>query len=248
MTILKDIKRTIHLLVKQKLLEVPTSNKLSEKIIVITGTSTGLGKCLVEYMHNSGANVIALSRSAATNQDKLHTLVCDITNESEVAAIFDQIHKEYGKIDVLINNAAVTYDKQLSEITSDIIDEYLAVNIKSNFLTSKYAAEYMKEQKQGTIINIGSKISRNSMISPYKSLYASTKYAVEGMTNVLKNELKPFGIRVIAVLPSAMTNFVSSKAGNHLSPYRVAEIIGDIIRYDEVDFENFVIKNKYQNI
>jgi len=106
----------------------------------------------------------------------------------------------------------------------------------------------MKKQKSGTIINIGSKISRNSKVEAKKTLYTLTKYAVEGFSFALNRELRPFGIRVVCLMPGTVNTFFSRKYKDFMSTYDVAEIVNFIIKMDQVDFESVVFKSKRQDI
>ena len=105
----------------------------------------------------------------------------------------------------------------------------------------------MKRKKRGCIVNIGSKISRNTLVGANKTLYATTKYAIEGFSFALNRELKLCGIRVACLMPGTVNTFPSLAAKNYLSPYQVAEMIVLIIRSESIDFESVVFKSWRQD-
>ncbi len=110
----------------------------------------------------------------------------------------------------------------------------------------KYVLPEMKKKKDGFVINIGSKISRNTSVKANKVLYATSKYAIEGMSLALNNELKEFGIRVTCLMPGTANTFLSLSANDFLSPYRIGEVVAMLIKLKDIDFENLVIKSKRQ--
>ncbi len=123
-----------------------------------------------------------------------------------------------------------------------------AVNLEGMFLMSKAVLPIMKKQKNGLIINIGSKISRKTNVTPHKVLYAATKYAVEGFSYALNNEVKQSGIRVVCLMPDTVNTHRSLKAAEYLSPVRIGQIISTVMQMEEVSFDNLVLTSKYQTL
>lgn len=217
------------------------TNDLSGKVIVLTGGSGEIGSGILEVLKQSGSIVVDVSINLSSEK-------VDITNEQEVDNLFAKTYKKYGRIDAVINNAGLFSYGAIEEISEKEFDKITAVNIKGVFIVSKFAAKIMKQQKYGTIINIGSKISRNSIVEPKKSLYAMTKYAVEGFSYALNRELREYGVRVICLMPGTVNTFFSRNYKHHMSVYDVAEVVKFVLKMDQVDFEGLVFKSVKQNI
>jgi NAD(P)-dependent dehydrogenase (short-subunit alcohol dehydrogenase family) len=235
--------------------EIRQSDDLSGVVVLITGASKGIGQAIAEVILKKGGKVIAASRSLEdlknTFPEKNESLVlhqADVTSDAQIQEMIKAGIKHFGKIDVLINNAALNIKKPIEEVTEQDYEETFNTNVRAAFLTSKNIVPLMKKQGRGTIINIGSKISHNTQVGPNKSLYAASKYALEGFSFALNRELKPFGIRVTCLMPGTVNTFVSMNAKEYMSPYHVAEVVATIIRLEDIDFESLVFKSKHQNI
>jgi NAD(P)-dependent dehydrogenase (short-subunit alcohol dehydrogenase family) len=254
MNIINTIKQLIGKTFLYRDIDLTISQDLSNKVVIVTGGNKGIGKAICDVLHAQGAKIATISPHikkdsfANYKTNELMVYKGDVSNPVDCKQFIDKTVTKFGKVDVLINNAGVFLEKPLEEISVEEYDKILDTNLKSIFLTCKYLLPYMKKEKRGTIINIGSKISRNSNVLPNKVLYATTKYAVEGFTQSLSNELKKFGIRAICILPATVNTFVSFKSRDYLDPHRIGQLISFIIKADEIDFEPIVIKSKFQSI
>ncbi len=222
---------------------------LEDTVIVITGTSRGIGKTVSEMLYKEGAIIICLSRNEkGIKNERLLRMNVDVTNERKVSTAINKIISKFGKIDVLINNVGMFKEKSLEKFTSREFDEMIETNIKSMFLLSRAVIPYMKKKKNGLIINMGSKISHNTNILPGRVLYASTKYAIEGFSLALSKELRQYGIRVSCLMPATVQNFLTLSPKNYLKPQNIAQLISTMIRLDDIQFESLVVQSPYQNI
>ncbi len=218
-------------------------------VIVITGSSRGIGKTVSEALSKEGAKIVCISRSESPFKSKyLVRIPADVTDENQVRDAIEATIKHYGKIDVLINNVGMFKEKFLEEFTSQEFDEIINTNIKSMFLLSRTVIPYMKKRRNGLIINMGSKISHNTNISPKRVLYATTKYAVEGFSSALSKEVRKYGIRVSCLMPSTVNSFFTLSPKKYLSLSQIAEIISMMIKFNDIQFENLIVRSKYQNI
>lgn len=236
-------------------IESPLTKDLSHIVAIVTGASKGVGLATAEQLLKDGASVVVVSRNKKDLQrifDKYDARVLfiegDVTNETDVKKIVDHTVKTFKKIDVLVNNVGRFMDKPLEESNNKEFDAMMFANIKGMFLMTKTVLPHMKRRKNGTIINIGSKISHNTNVSPNKVLYATGKYAVEGFSFALNKELKSYGIRVTCLMPGTIGNFVSLKSKTFMSASYVALLVSMILKMDFIDFESIVFKSKYQNI
>jgi 3-oxoacyl-[acyl-carrier protein] reductase/7-alpha-hydroxysteroid dehydrogenase len=183
---------------------------LRGKVAVVTGGTRGIGYEIVRlYLKNNAKVVLFGSREESVNsalnllkEENPNYEVCgfhpDLTNLEEVSDVLKNIKEKYGKIDILVNNAGVSSSMSLEDYTVEEYDRVVNTNIKSVFICSKAALEYLKETK-GTIINTSSMVSIYAQ--PSGVMYPASKFAVNGMTKALSRELAPHGIRVNAVAP-----------------------------------------------
>lgn len=245
----KLIKKIISSFFIETEIKSPFTKDLSGKVVLITGGTKGMGKAIGYVLVREGATVVTISRMGSKNKSfNLDHLNCDITKKSQIDSAVEKIIKKYEKIDVLINNAGLFLDKEMEEVSEKDFDSLVDTNLKGMFLMSKAVIPFMKKNKKGLIINIGSKISHNTNILPGKVLYAVTKFAVEGFSIALSRELKKYGIRVTCLMPGTINNFVSFKSKQFLSPHNLGFAVSMMIKAENVDFESIIIKSSSQII
>lgn len=252
-SMIKKIRRKISSFLVNTSIEIPTSDDLIGKIIIVTGSSKGLGKVIGSFLLNQGANVVFISRgenplSKTSDSKKTLFLKADVSNIKDVENSLNKTISKFGKIDVLINNVGIYSQKPIENFTLKDFENITKTNLQSVFLMSKAVIPSMKKQKEGLIINIGSKVSHNTNAGEGKTLYAATKYAVEGFSLALNNELKKWGIRVSCLMPGTINTYPRLDANKILSPYQVASLISNIIRFKDIDFESVVFKSRWQKI
>lgn len=232
----------------------PESKDLKGVVVVITGASHGIGKAISEVLYREGASLALLSRNISkndaikTDEVRFVAIDTDVTDSASVRNTVNKILKKFGKIDVLINNAGQFSDKGITDLSETDYDNVMNTNVKGVFLMSQEVLKSMKQAKDGLIINIGSKISHNTNVSPNKVLYATSKYAVEGFSFALNKELKPLGIRVTCLMPGTVNTFVSTKSKQYLSPYDIGAMVLIIIKNKNIDFESILFKSVKQNL
>jgi NAD(P)-dependent dehydrogenase (short-subunit alcohol dehydrogenase family) len=165
-------------------------NRLQDRIVVITGTSRGLGKAIAESFAAEGATVIGASRSGGY----------DVTREEDVRRLVDGVISEHGRLDILVNNAGVlTPRKPLTEITREEWDTSITGNLTATFLCMREALRTMIPGKGGLIINVSSGVSNRA--APTWGPYAVAKWGVEGLSRLVAEENSEQGIRVVSINP-----------------------------------------------
>lgn len=183
------------------------SADLSGKVILITGASHGLGAYYSELLSKNNATVIVSGRSLEkinpvvakiiTNGGKAEALVLDMTDFKSFHKKINGIVSKFGRLDVLINNAAISKDKSLFDITEEDWDLHFNTNTKGLFLLSQSVATQMKKQKSGSIINIaainGEKVRKNCIA------FGTSKSAVFHLTKAMAYELIEHNVRVNAI-------------------------------------------------
>ena len=183
--------------------------KLKQKIAIITGAAQGIGFATAYKFAQEGAAVImvdvnenALQQAqTALKQNGLHAdiFLVDVTNRAQFDTLVAGVVAKYGRIDVLVNNAGITRDARLENMTQDQFDQVMDVNVKAVFSCTQAVAPIMLAQGAGVILNASSVVGLYGNFG--QTNYAASKYAVIGMTTTWARELGPKGIRVNAVCP-----------------------------------------------
>jgi hypothetical protein len=215
---------------------------VKDKVVIITGSSSGIGKETAILFAMNGAITILTARSKdlllnVHNQiqnlgGKSLVVPADITKKTDLNYLINTAISEYGKIDILINNAGIGLYGNLIDNKFPDIEQLINVNVKSLIFCSALVIPIMMRQGYGQIINISSGLGKYAI--PKMAAYCATKYAVQGFSDSLRMELKRYGISVITICPTTTeTNFFKNmpsgqiKPGNPfiMSPEKVAQII-----------------------
>jgi 3-oxoacyl-[acyl-carrier protein] reductase len=221
--------------------------QLQDAIIIITGGSKGLGKAAAKLLIEKGATVIITSR----NQEELEATAqeigavafdMDVADELQVQALYDFVQQKFGRLDVLINNAGLMRGSTTIDKTELADFEYVyRINVFGSAMMAKYAARMFMAQKSGNIVNIASTAS----LKGYKtgSIYASTKFALRGMTQCWQDELRPYNVRVIQINPTAVPTAFGTIDGmekavedNKVAPVDIAQAIAGALEMDNRAF------------
>jgi NAD(P)-dependent dehydrogenase (short-subunit alcohol dehydrogenase family) len=256
MKLIKNLKKTINLVLADKVTASTPLLELKGKVVLVTGANKGIGNAIFEELYHSECKVALFVRNREKLQeslkhkdnDRLLVIEGDVQNFEDCKRAVGKTFEKFGKLDVLINNAGTFIEKPLEEINEDELYKMLNTNLAGVIQTSIAATKVMKKQGNGTIINIGSKISHNTNIMPNKTLYAATKYGVEGFSFALNKELKGTGCRCICLMPGTVNTFFSVQSGNYMASQRVAQIVAQVIKFEDIDFEGVVFKSVNQEI
>jgi 3-oxoacyl-[acyl-carrier protein] reductase len=182
--------------------------KLKDKVAIVTGSSRGIGAQIAETLSESGAKVVInyLNNRAAANQvvariqsyggDAI-VKKADVGKTDEAKALFDAAIAEFGKVDILINNAGIAIYKVVQDTTDDDFDRIFNINVKGVFNTLRQAATRM--ENGGRIINVSSTVTR--VMLPTYGVYSATKAAIEQLTRVFAKEVGRRGITVNSISP-----------------------------------------------
>ena len=186
---------------------------LSGKLAVVTGASRGIGKAIALKLAEAGADVIIHARSKSDKLKdtaakieamgrKAYMYCCDTSDTAQINAMFAEIKKDFGYIDIMVNNAAVLSRVPFLELDIDEWDRIMETNVRGYFLCSQNAAKLMMEKKHGRIINVSS-ISQYEA-APGRIHYCSSKAAIGMLTKGIALELAPYGITANEVLPGSI--------------------------------------------
>jgi NAD(P)-dependent dehydrogenase (short-subunit alcohol dehydrogenase family) len=209
----------------------------------ITGASKGLGLALVKQLLAAGQKVAATSRNIAelikavgTNSSDFFPVEVDLTNEDSVGCAMHNTNKTFGRIDVVVNNAGYGIGGSIEELSDEETRDSFDVNVFGTINVIRMVLPYMRYQHSGHIINVSS-IAGFAPGTGW-SVYAGTKFAVEGLSTVLAEDVREFGIKVTVVAPGAFrTSFLTpesiSIAKNKMQEYTAVRASMD--RYLSMD-------------
>ena len=174
---------------------------VENKVVLVSGTSKGIGRALVEHYAGKHCQVIGCSRSAFQGEFPNYRHYCiDVADESAVKDMFGQIRKNEGRLDVLINNAGIASMNHSLLTPMATVSEIIETNFIGTFLLSREAARLMQAHRYGRIVNFA------TVAVPLKlegeAVYAASKAAVISLTQILAREFAEFGITVNAVGPT----------------------------------------------
>jgi len=181
------------------------------KTILITGTSKGIGNFLKNYYLDKGCFVIGCSRSKDHTDHKSYKhFPIDLAIENEILSMFKWIRKEHGRLDVVINNAAVNPAISFAAlIPTKVLAEAYAINFIAPTIINREAIKLMGKKKFGRIINMGSMAAKHEVAG--ETVYTSNKAALSAYSRVLAKEVYKLGISVNVVAPSAIKTDLSNK-------------------------------------
>lgn len=197
------------------------------KVVLITGATSGMGELSAKFLASNGYTVYAGSRDATVSEGSgsLKHIYIDVTKTQSIKDAVAKIIKNEGKIDVLVNNAGFGLLATLEEGSDEEMFNQFDVNVFGLIKATREVLPYMREAGSGVIINISSFLGKMGL--PLLSHYNASKYAVEGITDSLRFETLPFGIRVHSIESGLFgTNFVkkglvaNAKTTSQTSPYK----------------------------
>jgi len=184
-----------------------TSNN---KIAIVTGASTGLGKSISLKLAAVGFKVVLASRNEEKLKkvDKLinkaggesQVIATDVSKENDIRKLYSDI--DIDKVEIVINNAGFGIFNKIHKITSDEWDRQININLRGSFLMSRYVSESMMKRKTGRLVFINSVAGINAY--PYSSAYVASKFGLRGFASSLREELREYNIKVISIHPGAI--------------------------------------------
>jgi NAD(P)-dependent dehydrogenase (short-subunit alcohol dehydrogenase family) len=217
---------------------------MNKKTVLITGASSGIGKETAKTLLSKGYTVYAAARRVEKMADLMKLgavpVSMDVTKDEDMVAVVEQIKREHGGVDILINNAGFGKFGSIEDTPSEIARSQYEVNVFGLARLIQLVLPYMREQRAGKIINVSSVGGR--MAQAFGGWYQSTKHAVEGMSDALRMEVQRFGIDVIVIEPGIIASEWDSIAADGL-----LEISGNGSYKDAAHKIAQSIKNNYKN-
>jgi NAD(P)-dependent dehydrogenase (short-subunit alcohol dehydrogenase family) len=184
--------------------------KLNGRVALITGGTGGLGVAMAQALADAGAHVVVTSRNqkkaeeaaskiTETTGQRVVGIAADVTDSGQINAMVQSVINEFGRIDILINNAGINIRKPIEEFKDEEWDRVQETNLKGPFLCSRAVVKQMKAQRYGRVINISSMLG--SVALPERAAYCSSKGGLIQLTKVMALECGPYNITVNAVCP-----------------------------------------------
>lgn len=220
---------------------------LEGTVALVTGGSSGIGRETARMLASKGAQTVIVSR----NGEKLNAVAesigafaipADVSEPADVDRVFSTVRERFGRLDILINNAGMGLGwAELTEVDPVAMQKVYAVNVFGAMLVAQGAARIFKEQRSGNIVNIGSTASLKGYAKG--TVYASSKFALRGMTQCWQDELRPFNVRVMHMNPSYVATAFGTADGkeraeedNKLRPTEIAHQICAMLEMDDRGF------------
>lgn len=184
---------------------------LAGQTVLVTGGNKGIGKAICFALAKEGANIVIAARKDSESRETLDKLKSmgakaiavhvDVRKEEDVRRLISTVIDKCGRLDILVNNAGVACKRRIEDTTLEEYDTIMDTNLKGVFLCTKYAIPYIKRSSNGKIINISSAGGLHGL--PELSVYCSSKFAVNGMTEAIASELAG-QIKVYSICPGAV--------------------------------------------
>lgn len=197
---------------------------LQNAVALITGGSSGIGRATAQVLIRSGAKVAITGRdktrlAEAARELGAMPIHADVTSEADVTRTYREVLGALGDLHILVNNAGMGLSKNLVDVDRAGFDAVFATNVTGAMLMAREAAKYFISKQRGNVVNVGSTSSLRG--APKGTAYYASKFALRGMTECWRAELRRYNIRVFLVNPSeVITNFF---AANDLPPQKVNE-------------------------
>jgi 3-oxoacyl-[acyl-carrier protein] reductase len=218
--------------------------------VLVTGGSNGIGLAIAKTLSHAGARVAITGRdenrlAAAANAIGAHPIRADVAREADVLRSYQEVFQAFGHLDVLVNNAGFGVMKPLVEMDLASFSQVFATNVTGAMLMAREAARHFIERKSGHIINIGSTAAVRG--APKGTAYYGSKFALRGMTECWRAELRPYNVRVMLVNPSEVLTDFYATAGLPQNKENPTKLRGDDIAHAvksalEMDDRGFTIE------
>lgn len=212
------------------------------KVIVISGTGSGIGKACVELLLEKGAMVVGIDiKSSSINHKNYRHYSFDVSDEQKLITAIDDIDEKYGRIEGLVNCAGVfSCLKPFYDISIEEWNKVISTNLTGLFMLSKYTAQKMIKHKDGKIVNIS--CIRSKIFRPNMADYAATKGGVVALTSAMALDLSPYNIRVNSVAPGFTYTGMTQKSFNIPEVRELSESLIPVGKIaDPLDIANVVL-------
>jgi 3-oxoacyl-[acyl-carrier protein] reductase len=219
---------------------------LRNKVALITGGTAGIGRAIAKTLGQAGARVAITGRDERRLTESAgalgaYPIHADVANEEDVKRTYREVLEKFGDLDILVNNAGFGVFKSLADFDRESFEAVFATNVTGAMLMGREAAKIFIEKKSGNIVNVASTAALRG--APSGSAYYGSKFALRGMTECWRAELRRYNIRVFLVNPSeVLTNFAATAGfpqkdnGTKLRAEEIAYIVKAMLEMDDRGF------------
>ena len=220
--------------------------QLTNAVVLVTGGSSGIGKGIAETLARAGAKVAITGRdkarlTATAAAIGAHAIQADVSKEDDATRTVREVVEKFGHLDVLVNNAGLGVLKPLVDMDTAGFDRVLGTNVRGAMLMAREAGRHFVTRRSGAIVNIGSTASHRG--APNGTAYYASKFALRGMTECWRQELRKFNVRVMLVNPSEVITNFAAVAGfdqkphpSKLQPEDIAHAVKSVLEMDDRGF------------
>ncbi|WP_313672964.1 3-oxoacyl-ACP reductase FabG [Mycolicibacterium sp.] len=204
---------------------------LAGRTAVVTGGAQGLGLAIAEVFIAEGARVVlgdldldqtGAAADALGGPDVAHAVRCDVTSGAEVDALVAAAVEQFGRLDVMVNNAGITRDATMRKMSEEQFDEVIAVHLKGTWNGTRAAAAVMREQGSGAIVNMSSISGKVGLVG--QTNYSAAKAGIVGLTKAAAKELAHVGVRVNAIQPGLIRSAMTEAMPQRIWDAKLAEV------------------------
>ena len=221
------------------------AKRLAGKVAIVTGASRGIGRAISIALAQEGATIVLAARASDKLQEaaervtraggKAHIAVTELTDEESVKGLVKNIEAEFGRLDVLVNNAGITHSARLEETATEDWERLMWVNARAPFILCREALALLRESPAAYIVNIASVVGVKGY--PMQSAYTSSKHALRGMTISLSEELRDSNIRVHLLCPGGVDTDMVARVrpdihkDELIKPEEIAELVSYLVTH-----------------
>jgi len=209
-----------------------TEGEFRDRVVIVTGASSGIGRATAEAFARSGALVATFARSVEPLNENTIAVRGDVADAGAIERLFGEVESRFGDCDILVNSAGMIDPRKMIDTSPDAWDRMFAVNVRGTYLASRRALPAMIAKRSGAIVNVA---SISGVFGPEKFpgyvSYCASKAAVIGMTEALAGEVREFGVRVNCVSPGSVDTKMWAEASGGAPAAMTADEIADAILF-----------------
>lgn len=211
--------------------------RLQGKVAIVTGSSSGIGKAIALRFGEEGAKVVVAARRKSLCEQvarqicqkggDAYVIQTDVSHERQVDTLFGKTIQQYGRVDIIVNNAGIFGGRRVAETTTKAFDDVMSVNLRGTFFCCRAAFKHMKKQGGGVILNMSSVAGVQAWAGT--GAYSASKHGVMALSRALAEEGRPFRIRVSAICPGGVADELVDASqeeilrSEKISPFDIAE-------------------------
>ena len=215
------------------------SNRLKDKVALITGAGRGIGRAIAQSLAGDGAELVLTARTESELRQtaeiveqsggKPHVIVCDLSEEDSINTLVQTVKSQIGRLDILINNAGITHSALLKDTDTPSFDQCMTINARAPYILCRECLPLLEKAPNGYIVNISSVVGVKGYAK--QTAYTASKHALRGMSIALAEELRETNIRVHVICPGGVETPMVTRVrpdiptDELIAPEEIAELV-----------------------